>query len=352
MTSRACGGQNHRPTYRAVEYLSINLSLGILSSAITVARLVFKRHFSASRRYGADDWVVVATLTVGLPCAVVNHLGLIRHGLGRDAWTMSTDDVSVFAMYFYVLEVLYLVDISLVKMTLLAFYLGIFPSVSTGRWTRRLLWGSVAINAMLAGGCVLVTVFQCRPVAHYWTQFVDDGAAGGGWCIPATPTAWVNGSLNVALDMWMILIPLFEVRHLRLHWKKKTGVVIMFLLGTFVTVVSVLRLAYLSSFDASINITWDYYDVALWSTIEINVGIICTSLPTMRLILVRLSPGMFGSQDTNATATATATHSRHSLPFSDPDARRQTRLSSVATTLRDKDEERRASVYARLKLCI
>ncbi|KAG5942286.1 hypothetical protein E4U53_007280 [Claviceps sorghi] len=347
MTTRACGGQSHRRTYRASDYLSINLSLGILSSAITVARLVFKRHFSAGRRYGADDWVVVATLTVGLPCAVVNHVGLMRHGLGRDAWTLSTDEVSVFAMYFYVLEVLYLVDISLVKMTLLAFYLSIFPSVSTSRWTRRLLWGSVGFNAMLAAACVLVTVFQCRPVSHYWTQFVEDGAAGGR-CVPAAPAAWVNGSLNVAQDIWMILIPLFEVRHLRLHWKKKMGVVLMFLLGTFVTVVSALRLAYLSSFDASINITWDYYDVALWSTIEINVGIICTSLPTMRLILVRLSPGVFGSQDTNATAT----HSRNSLPFSDPGTRRQMRLSSVATTLRDKDEERRLSVCARLKQCI
>ncbi|KAG5989432.1 hypothetical protein E4U43_004500 [Claviceps pusilla] len=254
---------------------------------------------------------------------------------------MSTEEMSVFAMYFYVLEILYLLDISLVKLTLLAFYLTIFPSVSTGLWTRRLLWACVAFNAMLAVGCILVTVFQCKPVSHYWMQFVDENATGS--CLPSAPTAFVNGSLNVAQDLWMILIPLFEVRHLRLHWTKKAGVVFMFLLGTFVTVVSALRLAYLSSFEASINITWDYYDVALWSTIEINVGIICTSLPTMRLILVRLSPGVFGSQDsdttTAATATATATLSRHSLPFSDDGTRRQIRLSSVATTLRGKDEE-------------
>ncbi|KAG6008243.1 hypothetical protein E4U54_008726 [Claviceps lovelessii] len=351
LTSRACSGGINPPTYRTADYLSINLALGLVSSLITLARLVFKRWFSASRRCGPDDWVILSTLVVGLPCAIVNQVGLIEHGLGRDAWTMSTEEMSVFAMYFYVLEILYLVDISLVKLTLLAFYLTIFPSVSTGLWTRRLLWACVAFNAMLAVGCILVTVFQCRPVSHYWMQFVDENATGS--CLPSAPTAFVNGSLNVAQDLWMILIPLFEVRHLRLHWTKKTGVVFMFLLGTFVTVVSALRLAYLSSFEASINITWDYYDVALWSTIEINVGIICTSLPTMRLILVRLSPGVFGSQDSNttttATATATATLSRHSLPFSDHDTRRQIRLSSVATTLRGKDEEEPGG-HARLKL--
>ncbi|KAG6004165.1 hypothetical protein E4U21_001344 [Claviceps maximensis] len=316
------------------------MSLSIISLLITAARLVFKRHFSASRRYGPDDWAVLSTLLVGLPCAVFNHIGLIKHGLGRDAWTMSTNEVSVFAMYFYVLEILYLVDISLVKLTLLTFYLTIFPSVSTGAWTRRLLWCCVAFNAMLAVGCVLVTTFQCRPVSYYWMQFVDEAAVGS--CLPSAPTAWVNGSLNVAQDIWMILIPLFEVRQLRLHWKKKAGVVFMFLMGTFVTVVSALRLAYLSSFEASINITWDYYDVALWSTIEINVGIICTSLPTLRLILVRLSPGIFGSQDSGLTTT----QSRQSFPMG-----RQIRLSSVTTTMGDKDEQE-MGMHARLKLCI
>ncbi|KAG5979045.1 hypothetical protein E4U55_005633 [Claviceps digitariae] len=352
LTSWACRGGVNPPTYRTSDYLSINLSLGIISSFVTAARLIFKRHFSASRRYGPDDWVVLSALTVGLPCAVVNHVGLIQHGLGWDAWTVPPHEISVFAMYFYALEILYLVDISLVKLTLLAFYLTIFPSVSTSPWTRRLLWGCVAFNSMLAVGCVLVTVFQCRPISFYWMQFVDEAAQGS--CLPSAPTAWVNGSLNVAQDVWMILIPLFEVRHLRLHWKKKTGVIFMFLMGTFVTVVSALRLAYLSSFEASINITWDYYDVALWSTIEINVGIICTSLPTMRLILVRLSPGVFGSQDSNTTATVTATHSRHSLPFSDHGTRRQLRLSSVATTLMDKEEEEEEGLgmHARLKLCI
>jgi hypothetical protein len=47
-------------------------------------------------------------------------------------------------------------------------------------------------------------------------------------------------------------------------------------------------------FANSQNPTWDNFDVSNWSTIEINVGIICTCLPTLRLLLVHMFPS-FGS---------------------------------------------------------
>lgn len=61
------------------------------------------------------------------------------------------------------------------------------------------------------------------------------------------------------------------------------------------TVVSILRLQSLISFANSVNPTWDNWDVANWSTIEINVGIMCACMPVLRLILVRLFPRLLGS---------------------------------------------------------
>lgn len=228
ITSTACSGPSHRN--RQGEYLAINLALGIITAVVTIARLVFKHHFSARRRYSADDWVVLSAIAVGLPCAIVNRQGLVNNGLGRDAWTLSLDQISDFAMYFYILEILYLTAISLVKMTLLVFYLTIFPSVSTGTWTRRLLWSSMGFNIVLATVCVFLAIFQCNPVSYIWEQYLDTEISGS--CIASSPVAWVNASLNVALDVWMIIIPLKEVWNLRLHWKKKVGVIFMFLMGT------------------------------------------------------------------------------------------------------------------------
>lgn len=117
-----------------------------------------------------------------------------------------------------------------------------------------------------------------------------------------------------------------------------------------VTVVSILRLLSLSKFDASINITWDFYDVALWSTIEINVGIICTSLPTMRLILVRISPRAFGSQGSSPKSSRPNSSMESQAAAA---ARRRRRVSSVETAVEEEEEvveEEELGPYARPKL--
>lgn len=59
-----------------------------------------------------------------------------------------------------------------------------------------------------------------------------------------------------------------------------------------VTIVSIVRLHALVTFVTSHNPTWDNFPVSLWSTVEINVGILCTCMPTLRLLLIRLFPGM------------------------------------------------------------
>lgn len=56
--------------------------------------------------------------------------------------------------------------------------------------------------------------------------------------------------------------------------------------------VSVIRLQALVTFGKSSNPTWDNFPVSLWSTVEINVGIICTCMPTLRLMLVRAFPAL------------------------------------------------------------
>lgn len=44
-----------------------------------------------------------------------------------------------------------------------------------------------------------------------------------------------------------------------------------------------------------------------WSTIEINTGIICTCLPAIRLVLLRLYPRILGTNSTSRTSRASRT---------------------------------------------
>lgn len=62
-----------------------------------------------------------------------------------------------------------------------------------------------------------------------------------------------------------------------------------------VTVISIIRLQALAGFANSSNPTWDNLRVSQWSTIEVNVGIICASMPTLRLLLLKIFPALSGS---------------------------------------------------------
>ncbi|KAF5009892.1 hypothetical protein FDECE_3919 [Fusarium decemcellulare] len=287
VTETACGAPVRDKSNR---FNATIIPLGAIAIFVTVSRLVFKLFFSRAQALGPDDWAIAGTLAISVSGLVIGIKGLTVHGLGRDIWTLTTQEISKFALYFYVMTILYFMAMSLIKLSLSLFYLNIFfDNISP-----HILWGTVTFNALYGIAFLLAAIFQCAPVDYYWTQYLGGYS---GKCVDINALGWVNASTGVAVDIWMIAMPLSQVIHLRLHWKKKVGVIIMFLLGTFVTVVSILRLQSLLHFANSNNPTWDQWFVAFWSVIEVNVGMICTCLPTLRLILVRLFPNIFGAAD-------------------------------------------------------
>lgn len=72
-----------------------------------------------------------------------------------------------------------------------------------------------------------------------------------------------------------------------------------------VTVISILRLRFLILWANSANPTFEQFDVIYWSTIEVNVGLICACLPAFRLILARIFPRVFSSSSNASAASAT-----------------------------------------------
>lgn len=267
----------------------LTVTLGCVSAAAVLLRLGF-RIGVARVTPSMDDWFILITLMSGIPSTIVNAALVIPNGLGRDIWTLTPTQITNFGMFFYIMAILYFLQVTLLKMSMLFFYLKIFPE----RTVRRMLWGTVIFNVCFGIFFVVLTTFQCQPVSYYWTKW--DGEHSGK-CLSISAIAWANAGVSIALDIWMLAIPLSQLRKLHLHWKKKIGVAMMFIVGAFVTVVSILRLQSLVLFVDSANPSWEFVGVSDWSVIEINVGIICACMPSLRLILVRIFPALGGSSN-------------------------------------------------------
>jgi hypothetical protein len=221
----------------------------VIASVFVAIRFAFKVLYS-KLEIGMDDWAVLATLISAIPSAIVTVYGTVAHGLGQDIWTLTPTEITKMLKFFYVMASLYFTEVALLKLTLIFFYIRVFPA----KPVQRLLWGTVAFVVAWGFAFVVVAIFQCRPIHYFWTKW--DGMHEG-QCLDINAITTSNAGISIALDLWILGIPLWQ----------------LFCVGTFVTVVSILRLSALVHFSQSSNASWEFYDVSMWSTIEISVGI-------------------------------------------------------------------------------
>ncbi|KAH7068441.1 hypothetical protein BKA63DRAFT_521757 [Paraphoma chrysanthemicola] len=284
VTATAC----HAPIRsRQHEIRVSNIVLTLTAYICVVIRLVYKAVYSVDE-FSWDDYTITATVITGLPAVVIIDRGLLPNGLGVDIWTVPFDHITKFVLYMYIIVILYYLLITLIKLTLLFFFLRIFPTPVM----RRLLWATIIFNVLWGFAFVLASALECQPVSSYWMSWDNETPRK---CVDINGIAWSNAIMSILLDVWMLALPLHQVFQLQLSWRKKIGVCMMFFVGTFVTIVSGLRLQTLVHFATSNNPTWDQASTIRWSNIEIHVGTICACLPALRIILVRMFPKILGS---------------------------------------------------------
>ncbi|KAF5530517.1 CFEM domain-containing protein [Fusarium mexicanum] len=275
------------------------LDLAILAITVTaiaglcvIARIAYKLYILVD--YGLDDWMSLATMISAVVNCVVLVCGSIPNGLGKDAWAVEQQTITTFLRYTYMTSWLYYLQTALMKLIFICFYMRIF-GLKTG--VRYLLWGTLILTSAWGLAFVVVSLFQCHPIHRFWTAWAEVPKSG---CANSNTISWVNAITSIVLDLWILGIPLWQLRSLHLHWTKKVGAAFMFCIGTCVVVVSIIRLHSLTLFASTSNATWDLFEVTKWSVIEINIGLACTCLPTLRSALAKWFPDIIGaSQNTD-----------------------------------------------------
>ena len=195
-----------------------------ITSVVVVSRVLYKV-FGTAAGMGADDWSIVVAHLFAVALTVVGTYGLADHGMGKDIWTISFDDITEVLQFLYMVEVFYFLSISCLKMSILFFYMRIFTTPGT----TKILWATQAFNALFTFSCCMAIIFQCTPIDFAWTRW--DGEHQGK-CLDFNPIVWTIAVVGIALDLWMLAIPLHTLRGLNLGTRKKIGVALMFIVGT------------------------------------------------------------------------------------------------------------------------
>ncbi|KAK1493080.1 CFEM domain-containing protein, partial [Colletotrichum cuscutae] len=257
--------------FAAVKIMRLVLFFTLPTFAIII-RLVVK--IARISPWGFDDSTILLTYIIMFGFIPVNHVAELN-GAGRDIWSLTFDQIDLYFLTFYIGQLLYVFTLTLIKSSILFMYLRIFP----GEKFRWVLWTTQVVTVGLGMGSVFLVAFQCQPVGKAWKQWTGEE---NGHCVPVPPLGVVHGAVNIVLDVWMLILPASQVLFLNMKPRKKWAVMFMFSLGLFLTISSGIRLrAVLRYTTASTNPTVDSMSVAVWSDIELDVGIFTTCIPNI-----------------------------------------------------------------------
>ncbi|OBR12633.1 CFEM domain-containing protein [Colletotrichum higginsianum IMI 349063] len=216
---------------------------------------------------------------------VADTLPGFQLGIGRDVWALSYDEITRFMQVFFAFEVIYTLSISALKASILFFYIRVFSMVSST--FTMVLWATQAFNLAFCIAFTVANLNQCRPFSNAWEAW--DGKHPG-YCINVYAMFISHAAINIALDVWMLVLPVTQILWLNLRKRQKAEIVAMFGLGVFITIVSAIRLRVLISLEGFKDPTYDAFYLHMWSYIELSVGVVVACLPSTRQLWRHLVP--------------------------------------------------------------
>ncbi|KAL8737108.1 MAG: hypothetical protein Q9181_002028 [Wetmoreana brouardii] len=96
---------------------------------------------------------------------------------------------------------------------------------------------------------------------------------------------FISSGLNVAGDIYFLIIPLAAVAKLHLPTRKKFGASAIFFAGLLACASGILALYYRIKLLYTQDLTWHSTPIAIFTVMEINTGIIVSCMPTMPALI-------------------------------------------------------------------
>jgi hypothetical protein len=84
------------------------------------------------------------------------------------------------------------------------------------------------------------------------------------------------------MDIWILVLPLKLILRIPRPPREKIALYIIFGLGIISTLASIIRLQSLRIFTLSNDPFYDSLPINTWSMVEVNIGILCASIPTLK----------------------------------------------------------------------
>ncbi|RAK90255.1 hypothetical protein BO79DRAFT_253672 [Aspergillus costaricaensis CBS 115574] len=274
---KAHSGDDLRPNETA------SLVCGLLAAIVAIGARITARRISRVQ-LGPEDWTIFAAmvrdlhllrreafeiltfLQLGEITYAVIFAKAINNGQGRHI--IFIKDLVSFSKGYVAAIVSYSYTVMVTKISILIFYRRLFRS----RWLMACSWIIGIIVVMYNLAVILIAGLQCIPLSDLWT--------GGLSCINTEPPFTGLAIVNIFTDVAILTLPVKPVLNLHMPKTQKVQVLGIFLLGGVVCVFGIIRAVAMTRLSL-VDPTWTAVGAAIWSFVEISVGIVAACLPLL-----------------------------------------------------------------------
>ncbi|KAH9828059.1 integral membrane protein [Teratosphaeria destructans] len=281
------------PSGYAAPDVVLGMTIAFTSLALTTVILRLLTRLRIVKNPGLDDILITIAMIFDIGLAVCTGIE-VRNGMGRPIASLSNEDLIITFKSLYASIIVYNVALCFTKFSILVQYLRIFTTSKPFAIAVRLTMTAVALYEIWS---IISSIIFCWPIEAFWDHSIQNAR-----CLSKEAVWFANAACNIVTDIAIAIIPIPVISTLQLAKRTKIVLTIVFALGGFTCVVSILRIESLYAVSTAKDQTKANGQTALWSMLEIQTGIMCSCLPTLKGLITKVMPQLFTS-DTESDAS-------------------------------------------------
>ncbi|KAL8829439.1 MAG: hypothetical protein Q9170_006169 [Blastenia crenularia] len=278
------------PVTRGSALTVVNIVFIIL--VFIVAGLRFYTRLRITHSFGTDDWVIGASLIPTFALTVVVLVADNHYGWNRHSWDLHAHNGPHGYKLCLTAQILFFWAASLNKISLLFFYKRLTHGGVYKLWYKYCIVGGIAFITAMLIAFFLSAVFACQPLSAFWTPLAEYPHK----CIDEGNYMMSFAVITIILDFAILLLPIPLVMGLHLSTKQRIAVLTLFGLGFIVCIAGIVQAYYIDvALRKSYDETWDGWPLWVASAVEVDLGILCVSIPAIRPWLAIYIPRLLES---------------------------------------------------------
>ncbi|KAI1771304.1 integral membrane protein [Hypoxylon cercidicola] len=278
---------NNNPESRGHAGMTVGVLLTGLVT-ITLAIRLYARKW-LTRGFGLDDVLILVAYWPATAFTIIGIVAEERLEWNRHTWDVEAKFEIPGLKLVFADEILFDLATSLTKLSILTLLYRL-TTVSRDHNMTIAVLVSIALVSINCFVFFIVCICQCTPLSEFW-ELTNEPQN----CINQGAHILAASIINTVTDWLVVLLPIKTVLGLNLPKRQTIIIMLLFGIGILASSVGIARSYFTWILITDYDSIWNSWTVWFCSAIELNLGIICASIPATKPFFASYLPGLYGS---------------------------------------------------------